>query len=72
MPNTAVFTQRLEVRLREDQKERLELIAGVLDCDVAALVRLAIDNMFHDLDEESRRDASWRKAISTYAATTAS
>jgi len=71
MPNTAVFTQRLEVRLREDQKERLELIAGALDCDVAALVRLAIDNMFHDLDEQSRRDESWRKAVIS-AATTAS
>lgn len=72
MANTAVFTERLEVRLRADQKERLEFIAGVLDSDVAALVRLAIDNMFHDLDEHSRRESSWRKAISTYAATPSS
>jgi len=47
----------------------MELIASVLDCDVAALVRLAIDNMFYDLNEETRRDSSWRKAVSTYAHT---
>ena len=69
MAQTAVFTERLEVRLRPDQKERMELIASVLDCDVAALVRLAIDNMFYDLNEESGRDSSWRKAVSTYAHT---
>ena len=69
MPNTAVFTERLEVRLRPDQKERLDLVAGLLDSDIAALVRLAIDNMFYDLDEQRRRDSSWQQAVSTYAAT---
>lgn len=63
MANTAVFTQRLEVRLRQDQRERLDLTAELLDCDVAALVRLAIDNMFYDMDEMRRRDSTWRGAI---------
>lgn len=72
MANTAVFTERLEVRLRPDQKERLEFIAAALDTDVAALVRLAIDNMFYDLDEQSRRDSSWRRAVESLAAITRS
>lgn len=70
--NTAVFTERMEVRLRTDQKERLAVTADALGSDVAALVRLAIDNMFYDMDEIRRRDASWRRAVEHCAATTRS
>lgn len=63
MANTAVFTERLEVRLRPDQKERLDLTASILNCDVAALVRLAIDNMFEEMQDIRRREARWQEQI---------
>lgn len=63
MAQTAVFTERLEVRLRTDQKEQLAIIADALHCDTAALVRLAIDNMFEDMEDIKRRDARWQKRL---------
>ena len=68
----SVFPIRLEVRLRSDQKDQLDELSGVLDCDVAALVRLAIDRMFEELEDNRKREAKWQKAVESLAATTRS
>jgi len=73
MANTAVsngrsmFPIRLEVRVRPDQKDQLDELAGILNCDVAALVRLAIDRMFEELQEAETREAKWQEQIARLA-----
>lgn len=66
----SVFPIRLEVRLRTDQKDQLDELSDVLDCDVAALVRLAIDRMFEELETNRKREAQWQEQVAEISAAT--
>lgn len=67
MAHTAVFTERLEVRPRIDQKNQLDELSSVLTCDIAALVRLAIDRMFEELETNRKREAKWQEQIAEFS-----
>jgi len=66
----SVFPIRLEVRLRTDQKNQLDELSDVLTCDVAALVRLAIDRMFEELADNRKREAKWQEQVAGFSAAT--
>ncbi len=61
--NGSGFSQRVQVRIRPDQRERVEELAGILNTDLSAIVRLAIDRMFEELEETKQREVAWQRAV---------
>ncbi len=64
----AAFSERVQVRIRPDQRERVEELAAVLGTDLSAIVRLAIDRMFEELEDNKQREARWQAAVQRAAA----
>ncbi len=64
----SAFSERVQVRIRPDQREKVEELAGILNTDLSAIVRLAIDRMFEELEETKQREVAWQRAVRRAAA----